>query len=510
MNTSHLNDLKNNPWLFENQVSIQTGSGIRKMGDIMAPFQRKRFKLINPSLLAVSKNEKPPIPRLWDERTKGSSKDSDFAVNLLWLLAFTPRSLRIQVGAYDREQASETQQIVRQILRIDTPINRILNQLIEVRQFEIRNPRTNSRCEILTTDKFGSHGARPDFVLLNELTHQQKPEFADTLLDNLAKNPNGLGMICTNAGFDPSWQLDWKNNFTDDPLWKIIQYTGTPPWITPELLNEAERRNSRNRFLRLFRGCWVSETESALSFEDIESAVTESAPMDRRERGYFYYAGLDIGLKKHATAFVVVGKHIGWREEKEIEKPKTRLAEAMMDLGYWEPPTPEYEILKEDPTSRIRLAYTQTWKPTEGRVSLDDVKSAIILAHQKYNLQSICMDPFQGEYLAEQLQKEGVPVKLLPQTTASLQDQATNLVEVFQQRMIDLFDDADLIADLKRLQLFDNGQRVRLKSPESDIEGEAGTVHGDLAAALSFAISEARAGKFTFSQLPSDYQLICG
>ena len=58
------------------------------------------------------------------ERTKGASKDSDLAVCLLWLMAFTTRPLRVQVGAFDALQASEVRLIIQQILRLDGPLNR--------------------------------------------------------------------------------------------------------------------------------------------------------------------------------------------------------------------------------------------------------------------------------------------------------------------------------------------------------------------------------------------------
>ena len=62
--------------------------------------------------------------------------------------------------------------------------------------------------EILTSDKFGSHGSRIDLLLVNELTHQPNSGFAETLFDNLDKLPNSLGIVCTNSGHDPSWQLE--------------------------------------------------------------------------------------------------------------------------------------------------------------------------------------------------------------------------------------------------------------------------------------------------------------
>jgi terminase large subunit-like protein len=506
-----IQDFQQSPELFQREIWLPTGSGNRKFGDVMAKFQRRRFAIINPSLVAVSRQEKPPIPRIWDERVKGGSKDTDWAVCLLWLLMFTKRQLRCQVGAYDQLQASEIQQIVRQILKIDAPLNKVCNSKIQVQSTRIINTKTGSEAEILSADKYGSHGSRPDFLLCNELTHMVDKGFAETLFDNLDKMPNGLGVVCSNSGFSDSWQESWKNTFLDSPRWKIIEYRHRPSWIDDAAWDEASKRNSANRFRRLFKGIWTSDCESALEASDIEASITQREPMAGKKRGWMFYGGLDIGLRKHGTGLVIIGRHVGWSEERELpRRPMSSLAEAMVDAGEWEPPDPEFETVREEGTNRLRLAYCQAWKPKPGqRVSLEQVKSAILMAHQKYNLQSLSLDPFQGEMLAEQLQRENAPVKLTPQTTVSLQDQATATVESFQQRMIDLYDHADLIADLRRLQLRDSGLKVRLISPEIGANDGAGTGHGDTASALSFAISEAKSGKFHLAELDPSYTLIC-
>jgi len=67
----------------------KSARGPQCFSDVMAEFQRERFAGINPALLSVSRGEKPAFGRHWWEATKGASKDSDLAVCLLWLLAFT-------------------------------------------------------------------------------------------------------------------------------------------------------------------------------------------------------------------------------------------------------------------------------------------------------------------------------------------------------------------------------------------------------------------------------------
>ncbi len=68
-------------------------------------------------------------------RRRSASKDTDLAICLLWLLAFSPRSLACQIGAADEDQADELRKAAKGILRanawlsgtIDIQANRIIN-----------------------------------------------------------------------------------------------------------------------------------------------------------------------------------------------------------------------------------------------------------------------------------------------------------------------------------------------------------------------------------------------
>ena len=200
MDRSTLRQFANDPLAFIGDLTVPSAAGPCRFATVMADFQRVDFQAIAPSLLALTRGEKPPIGRFWIERTKGSSKDTDLACCLLWLLAFSPRPLRVQIGAYDSQQAGEVRLIVKAILRLDGPLNRLLREVIEVQRSLIVNTRTESTAEILTTDSKGTHGSRPDVVLIDELSHVGSQEFAETLADNLDKMPNGLILIATNAG----------------------------------------------------------------------------------------------------------------------------------------------------------------------------------------------------------------------------------------------------------------------------------------------------------------------
>ena len=185
------------PLAFFDALIIPSAVGYKPFVEVMADYQRDWFKAIAPSLLAVAAGEKPPIGRFWSERTKGGSKDSDCACVLLWLLAFCPRKLDMQVGAADKDQAGELKKAAADILRQ----NDWLATRVEVQAWSLVCKATGSECSIVASDVASSHGARPDIVVMNELSHVTKEEFASNLLDNATKKPMGIVIVATNAGF---------------------------------------------------------------------------------------------------------------------------------------------------------------------------------------------------------------------------------------------------------------------------------------------------------------------
>ncbi|MCP4788460.1 MAG: hypothetical protein GY878_33550 [Fuerstiella sp.] len=271
---------------------------------VMADFQEAWFRVIAPTLIAISKGVKPDIGRFWSERTKGGSKDSDIACVLLWLLAFSKQSLDCQGGASDRDQANELRKAAVDILNL----NPWLKDRITVLNHSLVCRATRCECTIVASDVAGSHGARPDIVVMNELSHVTKEDFAANLLDNATKRPNGAVIVATNAGTTGSWQEQWRNVAEQSDRWNFHVMDEPAPWLSQEEIDEAERRNSRSRFNRLFHGVWGSGSGDALDQADIDAAVHRDLhPQRRMQKGWFYYAGMDLGIKHDHSAIAVVG-----------------------------------------------------------------------------------------------------------------------------------------------------------------------------------------------------------
>ncbi|MDA1050752.1 MAG: hypothetical protein O3C40_09770, partial [Planctomycetota bacterium] len=437
---------QHDPATFQDDLFIPSAQGTRRFGDVMADFQRERFASINPALVAVARGEKPEIGKSWWEASKGASKDSDLAVCLLWLLAFTRRPLAVQVGAADQDQADELRKAAKDILRL----NPWLASRVEIKSWKISCKATSSECEIVAADVAGSHGARPDVLIVNELSHVTKQEFAENLLDNAAKVPHGLVVIATNAGFSGTWQFKWRQIAETSDRWSMHVYDRPSPWLDEEDIEEAERRNSRSRFMRLWYGVWSSGAGDALDADDITAAVDHSiAPMQGSEKGFGFVAGLDLGIKHDHSALVVIGHHVA--------------------------------------SQRLRLAFAQSWapQPSTGKVDLEAVEAAVLDAHRRFKLSTVCYDPFQAALMAQRLEKRKLTMTEVPFSGKNLTTMASTLLDVFRSRRIDLYDHPRLIADLQRLSIVERSYGYRLDAIR-DADG-----HADLATALAIALPHA-------------------
>ncbi len=448
MTAAELQSMARDPAAFRAALVIRCAHGLKRFGDVIAPFQETDFRAMDPAFVALAQGRKPERGRFWLERTKGGSKDSDLAVMMLWLLAFSGRPVRIQIGAYDSDQADEVRLIIQDILRIDAPLNRLLADVTKTIRGEIRNARTDSVCEILTTDSRGSHGSRPDLCLVNELSHIGNQEFAETLLDNADKVPNGVVCIATNAGALDTWQFAWHELARTSPRWYFSALTEPAPWIDPADLEESRRRNSASRFNRLWRGHWVRGSGDALDLDDIEAAITLRAPMEEARPGYAFVSGLDLATRRDFASVVTVAA--------------------------------DYE------NRRVRLAHCQSWKPMPGgTIDLTGVEEAVYEAAWTFRC-PVYFDPFQAVAMAQRLTRLGLTMHEVPFVGANLNRMASAMLQVFRERRIDLYDDRELIRDLGRLTIVERSFGYKLEANRDPNGG-----HADRAFALALALPAA-------------------
>lgn len=442
MNKAKLKRYATEPLAFVNDLIIPSAKGTLPFREVMADHQRQWFQAVAPAMLAFAGGEKPPVGRFWSERTKGGSKDSDIACVLLWLLAFTKRKFDSQVGAADRDQAAELKKAAVDVLRL----NPWLNDRVYDQAWTLHCDATESTCTIIAADVAGSHGARPDIVVLNELSHITKEEFAANLLDNASKKPEGLVIVATNAGFLGTWQHSWREMARESERWDFHSFCEPAPWLDDEEIEEAQRRNSTSRFNRLFWGEWVNQSGDALDQEDIDACTDADLTPTGRQPGWFYVAGVDLGIKHDHSAIVVLG-------------------------GRYD-------------TQELRLAYAESWKPDPrtGKVDLMLVESTILELNRRYNFATVGIDPYQAALLQQRLERQRVRCQEFTFSGGNLTLMASTMLDVFRSHRIKLYPHKALIRDLGRLTIEEKSYGYRLEAT-SDVDG-----HADLATALAIAL----------------------
>ncbi len=449
---------------FAADLHVPLGANTDRLGDHWAEFQKRDFQAIAPSLEALARGEVAPQRRFWFERTKGGSKDSDVAVMILWLLAFAQRSIRIQVGAYDRNQASEQRLIIRSFIEIDSPLNRLLAGVIEIQQNRVlahakTSGRPESVCEILTSDAWGSHGSRPDMVLANELTHVGSEAFMQTLLDNADKLPHSLVVIATNAGEIETWQENWRDIARESslepiPRWYFSALHEPAPWVSKADLDESRKRNPSHRFARLWQGVWSSGEGDGLNPDDIAACTTLDGPQQPKP-DRIYIGGLDLGVKHDHSALAVLAANYQSRT--------------------------------------VELAFVESWRPEDfgGAVDLQVVREAVLRAERTYGLLGCGYDPWQAQLMAQELTDQGVNMHECPFTPNNKNIIAHSLLEAFadpgigRPRLIALYHDEKLSRDLLRLRIKEGPLGFKLDAVK-DSDG-----HADTAIALSIALPAA-------------------
>ncbi len=212
------------------------------------------------------------------------------------------------------------------------------------------------------------------------------------------------------------------------------------------------------------------------------------------EPGYSFVSGLDIGISHDASALVTLGVHVGHTET--IATPKVKLRgtlAALVDAGLMEVKRDEPQRVRHPGTGRVRLAAVQIWQPRDGnRVDLTEVENAIVATNEKFGLSCVACDPWQSELMVQRLQRRGLPVYLLQQTGINLQAQASAVLDVFRERIIDLFPCDELLADLRGLQVAERHYGFRLVSPRATRMDTHATAHGDSATGFSLGMLAAK------------------
>lgn len=454
---------------FRENLNVDCDGSVRRFGDVMDDWQRKDFRRIDRGLKQSngrSQFSDEVYSRIYLERPRGHSKTTDLAVIVVWALAFSARPIRGFAFAVDRDQAKLLSNAVDVIIRL----NPWLGEILEVQRDRIINiakghPGEGATLNISTSDVGSSYGILPDLIIADELTHWMPAgeQLWQSLISSAAKRATCLFVIISNAGFADSWQWNVREAARTDEDWYFSRLDGPQAsWITQATLDEQARLLPGLAFNRLWLNEWSSAGGDALSEEVIEQAFKDSLqPLQHRQDGWKYVAGVDLGLTRDCAAVVVLGVPDGGKGGK------------------------------------IRLVHNRLWVPPRGgKIDLLDVEKHILGLDEAFGLEFVAYDPWQAEHLSQTIESDSGHrrrnqrrsfhaepfMREIPPSATNLRAQASLTIEFFNDNRIELYDCPPLKRDLKVLRVVEKSYGIRLTSPRD------GTGHGDTFSAFALAL----------------------
>ena len=245
-----------------------------------------------------------PIRRAYIERPRGHSKTSDMAVQIAWILLAARTTVTGVAAAADREQAALLLAAIKRLASLNPTI---CHDLIFV-DGAVRNRRTGSRLDLISSDVGSSYGILPDFVICDELSHWPKPELWYSLLSSAAKKPDCVLAVLTNAGVGLGWQWEVRENAGQSPDWYFSSLDGPhAPWITPSSLDEQQALLPPAVYERLWLNRWQHSDGEFVSLAEAEVCIDPTLTrVDHGSPQHQYIAAIDYAEKHDYTVGVIV------------------------------------------------------------------------------------------------------------------------------------------------------------------------------------------------------------
>jgi hypothetical protein len=387
-------------------------------------------------------------------RARGYSKTSDLgAIALALLLTDAPAGSRSYAFAADRDQAALLVDVIAGFVRRHPS----LTEMVDVQQWKVENRRSGATLECGAADAAGTWGLRPYFIVADELanwgTTGTPRRVWDAITSALPKTRGRLVVITT-----PSSPAHWAKKVRDhahsDPMWRLSETFGSPPWMSTSLLEEQKRRLLPSMYERLFEGRWTSAEDSLVSEEDLRACVTLDGPQPRRP-GHTYVIAVDVGLKRDRTVAVVC---------------------------HGEPITKTVDSLGTEQLTgtRVVLDRIKVWSGNRKQpVRLADVEEYVGTAAVEYGA-TVFFDPWQSIGTKQRLEARGVRCTEFTFSATSVGRIASVLHRLLRDRLLALPDDDVLLDELRNVRLRETAPGVVRLDHDSD-------GHDDRAVALAMA-----------------------
>jgi phage terminase large subunit-like protein len=408
----------------------------RRWGEAAVPVQWKDAREVL--------REDSPTPLHWISRSRGYSKTSDVAgMAIAVLLSQAGGRSRSYAVAADAAQAGL---LIDAMSGFSSRTPELAGALL-VQEQKVIATNSQATLQVVPADAASVWGARPYFLCCDELAawhdSPRSRRVWEGVTTGLAKVPGSRGVIITTSGDPAHFSYAIRNQALDDPLWRVHEVEGPPPWMDRKRLEGERRRLPESSYRRLFLNQWSSGEDRLADEQDLEACVTlDDYPLEPR-RGTRYVIGVDIGVKHDATVAAVCHSENG---------------QVVLDrMMVWKPSR----------LHQVRLSVVEEW-----------LREFAI----RYNRATLRFDPSQGLQMMQGLKRAGLRVQEFSFGPTSVGKLATTLLNLIRERTLALPEDPELLDELRNV-------RLRESSPGVFRLDHDRNRHDDRAVALALAAS---------------------
>ena len=463
-----LREARHDPAAMRRHTTIVAGPEDRNYDTALDNWQREQLEVMDPAwayMARVAGAEKPGKRRFYLERPRGHSKTTDIAAYACWSILSSPSMLWGYACAASEEQAK----LITKSARVLASKNPWMGQRLIITDKAIRNPITGSLCQIVASNDKTTFGETPNFVICDELTHWSETsgeEVWETMFSGIAKVPDSLLVIISNAGHGKgrSWQWKLREKIRIDPAWEFRSLDGVQAsWLSEEDLEEQQRVLGDNEYRRLYLNKWLSDTSAGIPSAFIENSTRLAGPTRGRHAYDDILAALDIGLTNDRTSLVLVGIRYD-------ERPK----------GSRSP-------------GKVELVNHFTWKPRDfptGIVDLAEVEARIEAEHVNLGgISALYCDDWEATRSLSILRSRGIPCEKVQFGSAEVNKRmGKDFFDAFRDPWFELYYDKALEDDIRDIEVqYKDRSRAYHLHAERTVNG-----HADSAFALAIAIMKAR------------------
>lgn len=123
----------------------------------------------------------------------------------------------------------------------------------------------------------------------------------------------------------------------------------------------------------------------------------------------------------------------------------------------------------DDPSQKVRLVRHYVWKPTPDQ-PLDftnTIERAVLELVDRFLVQGVFYDPWQLSALAQRLTDAGVEMQEFPQTLGNLTAMGENLLSLFKDKNIEIYEDGDLGQSLRNAVGVESARGFKIGKPSA-------------------------------------------